>query len=280
MFLKQIKQVIVRSAVQHCIEKQVFAAFAVRRSKPKQHSHIRKFYELNSNKSLFLFDIDGTLISPGKTARGLFVEIIAELTGKKISLEFQHVAGFTDPLILKDMLQRAGIEGTEIDDAIDKFFPIYYERLEQRYTAATDKKIFDEVGNLLTELSEENNIYLGLVTGNMKRSAMIKLSPFSIERFFAVGAYASDDSERDKLPPIAVDRAERIWNVKFQNESVFVVGDTIHDIRCALVNNYRAIGIARRDGDKEKNVLKSAGADWVFDALPSSSEFMTIANLN
>ena len=235
---------------------------------------------MNSNKSLFLFDIDGTLISPGQTARGLFVEIAAELTGKKISLDFQHVAGYTDPFILKDMLQRSGIEGIELDEAIDKFFPIYYERFEQRYKAATDKKMFEEVGNLLTELSEENSIYLGLVTGNMKRSAMIKLSPFGLERFFNVGAYASDDSDREKLPPIAVDRAERNWNVEFQSDSVFVVGDTIHDIRCANVNNYRAIGIARRDGEKEKSVLKSAGADWVFDTLPSSSEFKTIANLN
>ena len=141
---------------------------------------------MNSNKSLFLFDIDGTLISPGITARGLFIEIAEELTGKKISLEFQHVAGFTDPLILKDMLLRAGIHGIELDAAIEKFFPIYYERLEQRYVAATDKKIFDEVGNLLNDLSEEKNIYLGLVTGNMKRSALIKLSPFDLERFFTM----------------------------------------------------------------------------------------------
>ena len=235
---------------------------------------------MNSNKALFLFDIDGTLISPGITARGLFVEIVTELTGKKIPLEVQHVAGFTDPLILKDMLQRAGIEGIELNDAIDKFFPIYYERLEERYKAAADKKIYDEVGNLLKELSEEKNIYLGLVTGNMKRSAMIKLTPFGLERFFPVGAFASDDPDRDKLPPIAVGRAEKDWNVEFQNENVFVVGDTLHDIRCALVNNYRAVGIARRDGDKEKSMLKSAGADWVFDTLPSSAEFKTIANLN
>lgn len=235
---------------------------------------------MNSNKALFLFDIDGTLISPGITARGLFVEIVTELTGKKIPLEVQHVAGFTDPLILRDMLQRAGIEGIELNDAIDKFFPIYYERLEEKYKAAADKKIYDEVGILLKELSEEKNIYLGLVTGNMKRSAMIKLTPFGLERFFPVGAFASDDPDRDKLPPIAVGRAEKDWNVEFQNENVFVVGDTLHDIRCALVNNYRAVGIARRDGDKEKRILKSAGADWVFDTLPSSAEFKTIANLN
>jgi len=190
------------------------------------------------------------------------------------------VVGFTDPLILKEMFQRAGIEGIELDYVIDKFFPIYFERFEQRYNAAIDRKMFDEVDIILNDLSEEDDIYLGLVTGNMKRSAMIKLSPFSLERFFAVGAFASDDSDRDKLPPIAVDRAERNWDVEFQNESVFIVGDTVHDVRCAIANNYKAIGVARRNGDKEKSLLKSAGADWVFNTLPSSSEFKAIANLN
>ena len=235
---------------------------------------------MNNNKALLLFDIDGTLISPGKTARRLFIEIASELTGKRISLEFEHVAGFTDPLILKDMLQRAGVNGGERDDAIAKFFPIYYERLKEKYKTATEKRIFGEVKEIINELSVEKNVYLGLVTGNMRRSAMIKLSPFGLEIFFDIGAFASDDPDRNNLPCIAVDRAESNWDVKFQNDEVFVIGDTIHDIRCALVNDYRAIGIARRNGDKEKSILRSVGAEWVFEALPSSSEFMTIANLN
>jgi len=235
---------------------------------------------LNSLKALFLFDIDGTLISPGKTARNLFIEIAIELTGKKISLEFEHVAGFTDPLILKDMLQRAGVGEEEIDDTIANFFPIYYERLGEEYKNATEKKVFDEVKDIIAELSAKKNVYLGLVTGNMKRSALIKLSPFGLENYFDIGAFASDDPDRNQLPPIAVSGAENKWKVKFQNDEVFVIGDTIHDVRCAVVNNYTAIGIARRDGEKEKNILRSAGADWVFETLPSSSEFMAIANLN
>jgi len=235
---------------------------------------------LNNSKALFLFDIDGTLISPGKTARRLFIEIATELTGKRLSLEFEHVAGFTDPLILQDMLQRAGVNGEEMDEAIAKFFPIYYEQLEEKYKTATEKKMFEEVKESINELSVEKNVYLGLVTGNMKRSAMIKLSPFGLEKFFDIGAFASDDPDRKNLPRIAVDRAESNWNVRFENDEVFVIGDTIHDIRCAVVNDYRSIGIARRNAEKEKSILRSAGADWVFETLPSSSEFMTIANLN
>lgn len=250
------------------------------RFEPKSFPYIRKFYELNGSKALLLFDIDGTLISPGKIARKLFIEITTELTGRKISLEFKHVAGFTDPLILKEMLRRAGVNGKEIDDTLVKFFPIYYKRLKERYINATEKKMFDEVKDIIYELSIKKNVYLGLVTGNMKRSAMIKLSPFGLENFFNIGAYASDDPDRNRLPPIAVSRAESIWNVKFDNDEVFVVGDTIHDVHCAVVNDYRAIGIARRDGDNEKSILRAAGADWVFETLPSSSEFMAIANMN
>ncbi len=250
------------------------------RFEPESHSYLRKFFELNGSKALFLFDIDGTLISPGKIARKLFIEITTELTGRKISLEFKHVAGFTDPLILKEMLQRAGVNGEEMDETLVNFFPIYYKRLKERYKNATEKKMFDEVKDIIYELSVKKNIYLGLVTGNMKRSAMIKLSPFGLENYFGIGAFASDDPDRNRLPPIAVSRAESIWNVKFDNDEVFVVGDTIHDVHCAVVNDYRAIGIARRDGDNEKSILRSAGADWVFETLPSSSEFMSIANMN
>jgi len=83
-------------------------------------------------KALFLFDIDGTLISPGKTARNIFIEIVRELTSREVTLEVHQVAGFTDPKILENMLQRAGLIDNEIPPAMEKFFPIYYERLENR----------------------------------------------------------------------------------------------------------------------------------------------------
>lgn len=135
------------------------------RFEPESHSYLRKFFELNGSKALFLFDIDGTLISPGKIARKLFIEITTELTGRKISLEFKHVAGFTDPLILKEMLQRAGVNGEEMDETLVNFFPIYYKRLKEIYINATEKKMFDEVKDIIYELSVKKNIYLGLVRG-------------------------------------------------------------------------------------------------------------------
>ncbi len=109
---------------------------------------------------------------------------------------------------------------------------------------------------------------------------MIKLSPFGLKKYFDVGAFASDDADRNELPPIAVARAEALWEKKFGKDEVFVVGDTIYDVKCAVHNGYRAIGIARKNGEKEMEQLKNAGASWVYKSLPDISQLMAIANLN
>ena len=118
----------------------------------------------DSPKALFLFDIDGTLISPGKTARSIFIEIVKELTNEEVALEVHQVAGYTDPKILENMLQRAGLNDNEIPHAMEKFFPDYYERLENKYQSAEDKIIFGDISEFLPELYKVDNIYLGLVT--------------------------------------------------------------------------------------------------------------------
>ena len=197
-----------------------------------------------------------------------------------MSLEIRHVAGLTDPKILEDMLSRAGIPENRIGSVADEFFPIYYERLKERFEDSVDKKVFEEVPGILKALHKMENVHIGLLTGNMEQSAKIKLIPFGLHGYFRIGAYASDNSDRNALPPIAVSRAEEMWRQKFDQNEVFVVGDTIHDMRCAVHNNYMAIGVARKNGEEERKKLKSAGASWIFEKIPDVEELKLIANLN
>lgn len=190
------------------------------------------------------------------------------------------MAGLTDPKILEDMLSRAGIPENRIGSVADEFFPIYYKRLKERFEDSVDKKVFEEVPGILKALHKMKNVHIGLLTGNMEQSAMIKLSPFDLYGYFRIGAYASDNSDRNALPPIAVSRAEEVWQQKFDQNEVFVVGDTIHDMRCAVHNNYMAIGVARKNGEEERKKLKSAGASWIFEKIPEAEELKLIANLN
>ncbi len=232
---------------------------------------------MNDRKALFLFDIDGTLILPGKTARRLFVEIIEQLTGKHTPLEFKHVAGFTDPKIVGEMLQRSGVSDDSVDQIKSSFFPKYFERMKLEYPVADDKIVYPEVQEMLEELRDSNNVYLGLVTGNMETTARIKLEPFGLNDFFSLGAFASDHPERNNLPPIAVARAEEKWNVKFSQDEVFVIGDTIHDVICAQVNGYIPIGIARRDDAISE--FESVKATNVFREIPPAIMLKKLASL-
>ena len=58
-----------------------------------------------TSKKLFLFDIDGTLISPGSISRGLLSNAISkEINGKSIELGYDDVAGSTDRSIIRNAL--------------------------------------------------------------------------------------------------------------------------------------------------------------------------------
>ena len=56
-------------------------------------------------KKLFLFDIDGTLISPSNIARKLLDKILIDQFGKSPNLKYEDVAGSTDLLIIENALR-------------------------------------------------------------------------------------------------------------------------------------------------------------------------------
>jgi len=60
-----------------------------------------------TSKKLFLFDIDGTLISPGGVSRGLLGKAISQETGQDVELGYNDVAGFTDRSITRHALASA-----------------------------------------------------------------------------------------------------------------------------------------------------------------------------
>ena len=57
-------------------------------------------------KKLFLFDIDGTLISPSNIARKLLDKILIDQFGKSPNLKYEDVAGSTDLLIIENALRK------------------------------------------------------------------------------------------------------------------------------------------------------------------------------
>ena len=58
-------------------------------------------------KKLFLFDIDGTLISPGSVSRNILAQTISKVTNTPVDPGYDDVAGFTDLSITRNALTRS-----------------------------------------------------------------------------------------------------------------------------------------------------------------------------
>ena len=69
-------------------------------------------------KKLFLFDIDGTLISPSNIARKLLDKILIDQFGKSPNLKYEDVAGSTDLLIIENALRKIDYK-TNLNETVD-----------------------------------------------------------------------------------------------------------------------------------------------------------------
>ena len=131
---------------------------------------------------------------------------------------------------------------------------------------------------LVEMLAEDPRVVLGLVTGNVERGARLKLERFDLWRRFPVGAFGSDDRDRDRLPQIAIERASRLTGRAFSGGDAVVIGDTPADIRCARAAGAMAVAVA--SGLPTRAELAASGPDLLLDSLEEWQELMTALGLS
>jgi len=217
-------------------------------------------------KRLLLFDIDGTLIRPGKGARTALKKAIFEITDVAIkNFMVANCAGKTDRLIIWNVLKRYQYPEEKIKPKIDTILERYLELLEISYNKNNDAYLLPGVYELIHELSNRKNTYLGLLTGNAERGARKKLSPFNINHFFKFGAFGSDGFYRNELPPIAKKRGEEYSGTTFRDDEIFVIGDTPSDVECGKILNAKTIGINTFTEFYEE--LVKSKPDFIFDGF-------------
>jgi hypothetical protein len=86
--------------------------------------------------------------------------------------------------------------------------------------AGTDKRLMPGVQELLTALNARNDVYLGLLTGNWRKSGYLKLAVFGLDRFFTFGAFSDDSEIRPDLLPYAVRRFQLKYNRKPEPQDI------------------------------------------------------------
>jgi len=191
-------------------------------------------------KTLLLFDIDGTLITTGGCGERSLQLAVRDVFGVEDDMRDIEIAGRTDTGIARQLLRKHGRPETEegirgILDGYLRHLPILLVQTEGR--------LLPGVGKLLAALKPRDDVVVALLTGNLVRGAERKLSIFGVWEFFEFGAFADDHHERDRLGPFALARAaERGHAISISR--TFVIGDTPHDISCARAIGAKAVAVA------------------------------------
>lgn len=216
-------------------------------------------------RKLVLFDIDGTLVLTGGAGMRAMNRACEEIIGHVDALQDVPLAGRTDWIILHDTLSRIG---HGLDERL--FAELRESYLEHLATEILQpgrgvKGVMPGVRDVLDALEMRDDVFLGLLTGNFEQGARIKLEHFDLWRYFRCGAFGDDAADRNALVPFAVERAREQGVPVLPPDQVFVVGDTPHDVACALAVGAVPVGVAT--GSSSVEHLRASGASIVFGDL-------------
>lgn len=215
---------------------------------------------------LILWDIDGTLLMPKGAGRAATRLAMLEIFKTDAGLETHYFGGKTDWRTLLDLLPSQGF--TEV--AIQEMLPAYEQSVAQHMTRIiVDYPVEQCPGAhaLVTKLHRRGHPLQGLVTGNTASIAPIKLRAAGFDPdWFVVGAYGSESPDRNALPPLALQRAEKLTGRKIAPQQVIVIGDTPADIACARALG--AVAVAVKTGYATiPTELADAQPDYLLDDL-------------
>jgi phosphoglycolate phosphatase-like HAD superfamily hydrolase len=207
---------------------------------------------------LVLFDIDGTLVRTGGAGVKAFAKVFATEFYAVDGFDKLKFAGRTDKSIVREFFHRHEIPPTEENFA--RFFERYVfwldHMLRQSRTA-----VCPGVWEFLRELQAlPQPPLLGLLTGNLRLGAEIKLRHFKMWDIFQLGGFADDHEERDQIAAIARERGCRILGENLLPGQVLVIGDTPLDIRCGRAIGARVLAVGTGGSTVEE--LQSHRPDW------------------
>jgi phosphoglycolate phosphatase len=225
--------------------------------------------------TIFLFDIDGTILLTGGAGRRSFERAFVEVTGRSDALQAIYFGGMTDKGIARAGLEAAGIEVT--DERVERLFEAYLRALAHELQGSK-YIIMPGVHDVLAKLKGLAQVAIGLGTGNLKRGAEAKLRHGKLWEHFSFGGFGCDHELRGELLRAGAVRGAQQLGVPLSDCRIVVIGDTVRDIDAA-----REIGaecIAVETGGVSAEVLRAHGADVVYRDLtdPKALESLLVGH--
>lgn len=212
---------------------------------------------------LVLFDIDGTLIHSGGAGVKAFACALATEFKIPNGTGKLNFAGRTDTSLVRELFIQHQIPTTPGN--FRRFFDVYVHWLDHllgHTNGGTHRGVWEFVRELRA-LPQPPAI--GLLTGNIRLGAEIKLRHFELWEVFQTGAFADDHEDRDQIATVARERGNQLLNRTLNGEDILVIGDTPRDIQCARAIRAKVLAVAT--GGSKMQELSQHRPDWLVESL-------------
>ena len=216
-----------------------------------------------------LFDIDGTLLASGGAGKAaLETSLLAEFGLAALRGQVTY-GGRTDRAICRDLFQLHEI--VETPDALRRLVGGYLQRLPASL-AEHRGRVLPGIAELLDALRGRTDVVVGLLTGNLREGARVKLGHFGLAGHFRFGGYGDEHFDRDEVAHLAMAEARRHLNGAVDPGRTWVIGDTPLDVRCARAVGARAVAVAT--GWHSRDELAASQPDLLLDDLADPTPFL------
>jgi phosphoglycolate phosphatase-like HAD superfamily hydrolase len=218
---------------------------------------------------VLFWDIDGTLLTTGKGGVPAWEQAVREVTGREFELASIRIPGLTDYQIAVRTFELLGVDADE--DTLHRMVS-RYESLLPEYLPQRKGYVMPNVREILDATRGRTDIRSYLLTGNTRGGAKAKLTHYQLFDYFIDGAFAQDPGERATIAVRALELARQAGPIV--EESIFVIGDTPHDIECARAIDAKTIAVST--GGYSFDELQSHQPWRVVNELPPVGEFLDL----
>jgi phosphoglycolate phosphatase len=216
---------------------------------------------------LVLFDIDGTLLHTGGAGRKAFRHTFQTAFGLPNATEGVEFSGRTDTSLVREVLTRHQIQPS----------PDHFERFFSTYVFWLDHILHQNEGRPCPHAPEfmeqvqalPHQPLIGLLTGNIRLGAEIKLRHYGLWDGFVMGGFGGDSEDRNEIARIAHRRGSELLGRTLRGEEVLVIGDTPLDVACAKAISARCLAVAT--GTSSVEDLAAHGPNWTVSSLNDCS---------
>ena len=226
-------------------------------------------HESQAAPVLVLWDIDHTLIETRGVGFAVYQRAFPAATGRPLE-QLAQTAGRTELDIMRGTLRVNGVEPT--DDAVERLAAALVQGYDDARDelAATGRALPGARATLQT-LAADPRVHQGVLTGNLRDVARIKLEVFDLATYLDqdASAYGNDHPDRARLVAIAQNRAAERAGVVFDNAHTVLLGDTPNDVQAAATAGVRVIAVAT--GKATTDDLTTTGASAVVSDLTDTA---------